>query len=452
MRASTLRRRNILGVVLLALISTAHRINAQAAPSPGAIPIPSSDSGANQPQPAPTESATTAADSEPPGVIYKEAMHPLEIVRQSLENWSDPELSALHLGMKTALDACNKMSPDDYTRDDLYDLAHLCAFGQDWSPANVAAQRYIALKAPEHRAQAYAISVGAFVHLNAIDLALATTQEMLEREPYDAEVAYTLRYMKDALEAAGNPKALDLAEEEHPKIIDALRKGSPLKATFGDAAVSIGLLYEMAMEGPFFARYAGNDTRAAALITDIELALPTNATLTSEDHQEIDSTKLQYHLLGTKLQTIPIIRSYKSLTAKAKIEPIFGAATVFVAFPDWCVQCKKMMPEMTLFAAANAQTPVYTCGLLFKQSGETSPSDPEKELLGTNVMEIPEEIARRFGAIDFPLGIVVDHSGTIRRISVLPSDAFSSNGYMQRVITQVSGVQVKGAQIKPVSQ
>lgn len=440
--------RMFLSAALVILAAISQRIGAQAPPAPGTTPTPSANSTPNQTQPAPPPTNATA-DSDLPGVIYKEAMHPLDIVRQSLDNWSDTELAALHLGMKMAYDACEKMNPEDYTKDDLYDLAHLCAFGQDWNAANTAAVRYIALKAPEHRTQAYAISVGAFVHLNAIDLALATTEEMLAGQPYDAEVAYTLRYMKDALETAADPKALDLAEQEHPKIVDALSKAVPLKATYGDAVVSVGLLDEMAMEAAFFERYAGNDTKAAALMADIEQALPQNAPLTAEDRQQIDSVKLRYHLLGTKIEPLPVLRSYKSATAKPKIDTNFGAATVFVVFPDWCVQCRKMMPEMTQFAAADAATPISTYGLVFTQDGETNPPDLQKELLGTNALEISEDTARAFGANDYPLGIVVDHSGIIHFIGVLPADAFTSTGYIGKVLMHIPGASLNSPAESP---
>jgi thiol-disulfide isomerase/thioredoxin len=425
---------------LLVSLSTACIATAQAVPD-NSPQLPAD----NTPNPAPASLPVPPASipTDRPGVIYKEAMHPLEVVRQSLDNWSDSELAALHLGMQMAREACDKMNPEDFNNDDLYDLAHLCAFGQDWNPANTAAQRYIAGKAPEHRAQAYAISVGAFVHLNAVDLALGTTQEMLEREPYDAEVAYTLRYMKDELETKGNPKALELAAEEHPKIIDALSKGTPLKAAHGDAMVSTGLLYEMAIEAAFFARYAGDDAQAAALLGDVERALPQNAVVTAEDRQEIDGVNLQYHLLGTSLGHIPVIRSSKSPSAKTQIGPNFGAATVLVVFPDWCVQCKKMLPEMARFSSANAEKPIYTYGLIFSQNGEKTATIPQKEPLGADTIEISQETARGFGITDYPLGIVVDHAGVIHFIGVLPSDAFNDDGYVGKILTRIVGTQLK---------
>lgn len=408
--------------------------------------LPRSDDGrpaaAGRDAPA-SPAAVTPSAPESPGSIYNDAMHPLDVVRQSMDNWSSSEMAALGIGMHMAREACERMKPEDYNSDDLYELAHLCAFGQDWSPANEAAQRYLVSKAPEHRAQAFAVSVGAFVHLNAPDLALATTREMLRSEPYDAEVAYTVRYMKDLLETAGSPDALRLAADEHPKVIDALGKGTALKAAYGDAVVNTGVLYATAMEAAFFARYAGDDARAALYAADAEGALPKDAVLTGEDRDEIDSVRLRYRLLGSRLAHIPVIRSFKSATARAQIGADFGAATALVFFPDWCVQCKKMMPTMTEFAAANRDTPIHAYGLLFEEPGEEQSPGTQRELLGTEVMEVSAKTAHSFGMNDYPLGVVVDHEGVIRFIGVLPGDAFNGDGYITKVITRMANGQVK---------
>lgn len=164
-------------------VSTPPGMEDQSPPSPPPPPL----------QPAVSPTSTPATDAELPGAIYRDAMHPLDVVRQSIDNWSESELAALSIGIHVAHEACDKLNPEDYSGDNLYDLARLCALGQDWNPANTAAQLYIRSRAPEHQAQAFAISVGAFVHIGASDLALATTRGMMRGMPYDAEVAYTVR-------------------------------------------------------------------------------------------------------------------------------------------------------------------------------------------------------------------------------------------------------------------
>jgi len=140
----------------------------------------------------PASPQTPAPVHEAPGAIYQDALHPLEVVRASTDNWSEPEFAALVASMERAREACNAAQPEDYQGEDLYDLAHLCAFGQDWSPANEAAQKYMASKVQAHETQAMAISVTALAHIDATDLALNTTYGLVHF-PYDADVAFRVR-------------------------------------------------------------------------------------------------------------------------------------------------------------------------------------------------------------------------------------------------------------------
>src|SRR5580658_8746472 len=72
------------------------------------------------------QASQTPATAQPapvtltPGETYKQAMHPLDVVRSELGNWSDPELQALSVGVKMARDACDNAKPEDYRGDDLY--------------------------------------------------------------------------------------------------------------------------------------------------------------------------------------------------------------------------------------------------------------------------------------------------------------------------------------------
>lgn len=404
-----------------------------AQPTPAAAQTPVS------PSELPEQSVRAA---EPPGAIYKDAMRPLDVVRSSLENWSDAELGALAVGMHKAKTACEQAKPESYAGDDLYDLARLCSFGQDWNAANAAALAYIASGLDAHRAQAYALSINALVHINAVDLATQTAREMLRKLPYDAEVAYAVRYMKDDLEQAGNPAALTLAAMEHAAVVQALGPGIPLKAAHGDAVIGVGALYESAMELAFLQRYAGDDPAAASTVADVEGALQKTAPLTAEDRQRVDGVTTQYGLLGLRLPMIEVSRSLLSPTAKARINPDFGAATVLVLFPDWCVQCRKMMRTLTTFGAANGDVPIHAYGLMFPDESVVGeqPSHEEnfKELQGTATLVVSAGTARVFGALDYPLGIVTDKAGLIRYIGVIPGDAFNGDGYIEKVITRMA--------------
>ena len=394
---------------------------------------------ANQPATAP-EIEQPAPPVQTPGEIYKAAMHPLDVVRGSLDNWSDAEVGALAVGMHKAHDACEAAEPREYAGDDLYDLIRLCALGQDWQNANAAAQVYIASRLEPHRAQAYALAINAMVHMNAVDLATETTREML-RLPYDAEVAYAVRYMKDELEQRSDPEALKLAGEEHPAIVAALAKKVPLKATNGDAVVSVGALVESAMELAFWQQYAGDAPAADATVSDVEQALPPNSPLSADDTARIAAVRLRYGLLDKPLPELTPTRSLESPTAKPSIPTGGGTITILVLFPDWCGGCRKLMKPLTDFVKVNKDIPIRAFGLVFlDDSVIPDPAAHEqilKELKGTSTLVVPPSTVQTLGANDFPLGIVLDKQGKVRFIGNLPGNAFNGNGYMEKTILRI---------------
>ena len=328
---------------------------------------------------------------------------------------------------------------EDYAGDDLYELTRLCALGQDWEKANAAAQAYIASKQEPHRAQAYALSVNAMVHMNAIDLALETTREMLGRLPYDAEVAYAVRYMKDYLEEASNPAALKLASEEHEAIVAALKRDAPLKAVSGDAVMSVGALFDSAMELAFWQRYSGDAAAAATTVTDVDQAMPAAAPLKGEDAARIAAVRTRYGLLGARLPEVTAVRTLRSTTAKAQMVLASGRGmTVLVLFPDWCGGCRKMMKPLTEFVKTHRDTPVCAYGLVFEDDSvipvKAGHEELLKELKGTSTLVVPAATPQALGANDYPLGIIVDGEGTVRFIGVLAGDDFNGGGYVEKMI------------------
>lgn len=386
--------------------------------------------------------ATPAESALPgPGAVYKQAMHPLDVVRGSLANWSDAELGALAVGMHRAREACQERKAENYAGDDLYDLAKLCSFGQDWNDANTAATRYIDSHAEPWRAQAYTLSINAMVHLNGVDMSVRLAEVMLQRLPYDAEVAYAVRYLKDYLEQAGNKQAMKLAEDEHAAIVQALRSGTALKATHGDAVMSLGLLYDSAMELAFFDKFAGREMEAEQAAADCNDALA-KAAIAPEDRQRMDAVQLQFGLIGRSLPQFTVTRAIQSAAARPAIVGDLGEGTVFVLFPEWCAQCRAMMKTMTEFARVNASTPLRAYGLMFAEEGESEDRAAQlainKELQGTQTFAVPAETAKTLGALDFPTAVVVDSRGIVRFIGMIPTDAFNGNGYMEKVFMRMA--------------
>jgi hypothetical protein len=64
-----------------------------------------------------------------------------------------------------------------------------------------------------------------------------------------------------------------------------------------------------------------------------------------------------------------------------------------------------------------------------------------KLFAGTQTLVVPDTTAQTLGATDYPLGIVLDSSGMVRFIGVLPADAFNGDGYVSKLIMSMVQVQ-----------
>ncbi len=420
--------------VALVVITAAARLGAQSTPPsvPEQQPVST----------APAQPEVQKPPAELPGEAYKESVRPLEVVRSSMENWSDAEVGALAVGIRKAGEACAEGRVESYAGDDLFDFARLCSLGQHWNDAETASQAYIAGGADGHRAQAYALKLTAQVHLNGMDDAVKTANEMLATLPYDAEVAYALRYLKDNLEKAGNQAAVTLGMQEHMTLVKALATGKALTATHGDAVIGLGALFESGAELAFLERYSGDERGAATTMGELEGALGDPAKLPWEDRTRIEGIKTQYALLGERLPQLEIKRALLSKTTKTQIGPDFGVATVLVLFPDWCTQCRHMMKPLTQFGVVNGNVPIHAYGLMFpdeaKMGVQGLHDDDLKDVQGTATMLITASAAKSFGAIDYPLAIVLDAEGLVRNVGVISPDAFDGDSYMGKLIKQMA--------------
>ena len=206
------------------------------------------------------------------------------------------------------------------------------------------------------------------------------------------------------------------------------------------------------MELAFLQRYAGEGLGAGATVNDIDDALAKATALPWEDRQRIDAIRTRYALLGTHLPGIEIKQALFSKSAKAQIGPSFGVATVLVLFPDWCAQCRRMMKTLTDFAAVNGDVPVYAYGLTFEDDPEggaqATHEDNLKDLEGTETLVVSADTAKTLGAMDFPLGILLDGAGSIRNVEVLPIDAFNGDSYIGKIIKQMVNREVGGVKVE----
>jgi hypothetical protein len=101
-----------------------------------------------------------------------------------------------------------------------------------------------------------------------------------------------------------------------------------------------------------------------------------------------------------------------------------------------------MMKALTEFAVVNRATPIHAYGLVFADDavtqGEAAHEKNFKEMLGTQTLVVPAATTVSFGATDFPTGIVLDGTGTVRFIGQIPSNAFDGDSYIGKLILRMA--------------
>jgi thiol-disulfide isomerase/thioredoxin len=401
----------------------------------------------------------SGSQSMRPGEIYQQAMKPLDLVRSSLDNWSDAELGALGVGIRMARQVCGQarlevkpegMLDGDVGSDhdviladgeDLFDLIRLCALGQDWNKSHDAAVKYLASNAAPHRTQAYAMSINALVHVNDLEGAVKTARQMLGDVPYDAEVAYAMQFLKTYLTQAVDPAALALSTEDHGVLVKALENGSTLKVAPGEASMGAGLLFASGMQLAFLQRYAGDERGAERTCAELIDAVGKANGVGAADRQLMELVRRQYALLGTVLPEIDgqMLETAATGGKTAKLRFDSGSVTVVALFPDYCPQCAKTMEGLTEFAAEHVAAKVRAAGLMVMQDGEGHPQENAKNFKGTSTMLVSANAAAGFGAIDYPLVVVTDEKGLVYFVGTIPQNAFVPNGYMEQVVGRIVG-------------
>ncbi len=176
--------------------------------------------------------AFTASAQSPqlsPKAAYNQAMHPLDLTRQSISNWSDTETAALTVTITNARTGCEARDPKTFTGTDLIDLARLCALGQSFPEVIVAASRYIA--SPEaatgtqqQLAFAYAALVNAQLHTRDEPAALTSAKTMLTAVPYDATVADAIDSAINYMQFLHTADALSLATARQPLLLAQMQQ------------------------------------------------------------------------------------------------------------------------------------------------------------------------------------------------------------------------------------
>ena len=390
-----------------------------------------------------TEQTPAAQPMERPGNVYKELMQPLDQVRSSLDNWSPAELAALAAGIKRAQEYCGQVAAASVSGDDLYQLARVCSVGQRWNDADAAASAYIKSASQPYQAHAYAIRVNALLNLKDTTMAVEVARRMLRSVPYDATVDQSMAYLIHYLAMSLDDGALPLAQERQPLLLAALDKGGALKEEPGETVIGAAALYNEGLELAYLEQYAGRQNEAQQVLSALDAALAKVPADKVDNRAEIARARAQYALLG---QMLPPIRMLRYVAPGYPLPPIdegylspdTESASVILLFPEWCAQCRRMLPPLNDFLIRNHGARIHAYGFLALDADETATdpfkSDSFKDLLHTPTVTTPAATLATFGAVNFPFVVITDGEGRIHFLGTVAQNAFDAGGFIEQVI------------------
>lgn len=403
-----------------------------------------------------------------PQAAYTQAIHPLEVTRHNIANWSDTEIAAMKVAIANAKDGCAARKPESYTGPDLVDLARLCSLGQQWSAVVAAASRYIA--GPEQPkpllTDAYVAQTEAELRLKNESGALDSALAMLKAVPYSSDVGDGIDEALGYMRFVHTADALTLAQARQPLLLAALAAANPpaaappavpapaqpapappSSATSSSAtAPSASALYAEGLLLPALQQLAAKAADAQSSVKALDAALP--ARLSLDDKLLIARQQRRYALLGTPVAGLKPIRSLSMPLDRPPALPVHGAITALLLFPDWCAQCVRLGPRLppTVFTVEGHSAYVYallaeTVPPLKLDPTVTntafSPAYAAAMMAETPTVTIPRETLAHFEAEDFPLLALTDAQGILRVLQAIDSPDLQPGGDIDAAIALV---------------
>jgi hypothetical protein len=380
-------------------------------------------------------------------------MHPLEVTRHSIANWSDIEIQSLKVAIERATIACKARDPKTFTGDALVDLAHLCALGLEWPAVVQSTTLYIAADEPSKPLlnQAYAAQIDAELHLKDEASALAGAEAMLRLMPYDALAAEVVDEAITYMQFVHTTDALALDTLREPLLLAQIRgRNTPPDPAAAPAPASsyppqsINYLYSTGLGFAALQQLAGRPEAARATVAALDAALP--AGLTPDDTLPIAAARKRYALLG---QPLPAITMLASLAMPNKLPelPAPHAITSLLLFPDWCAQCVRMGGQFPQSVFLVEKHEAYFYGLFAEtmphpqrapSNDGTPPKPTPRELLSeTPTVVVPPSVIDQFAAADFPFLIIADSHGIIRVLQPVDQDALQSGDTLDTAVARV---------------
>jgi len=367
-----------------------------------------------------------------PSEAYKAAMAPLNAARAQPDDLTDADKLALGIGMADALRNCLALSADISAiatdPKELLALGELCIFGQQYEPARVTLEKYLAVPEPPERKLALVLLVRALLGLNEPNSAEAEVRSLLRDYPYDAQIHFAVDQVIDGLEGESpgfNRLALQLCATQNANTLPLLISGKGLEGKEINASPSV-----------LFA----DAVRCAGLTAELEKANTQDAlpklTAIAQQPSWTPTADLAPMQAALARQTavggrVPLSELHGHFISNSVLLPrsisLVGGTVLLVPFTLWAPSALDVVLDLARFAP---QQPIYA---ITSWGANTGREDvPSREILmalnswrqnlprHVSMLIVPDNELRAFHGDSFPSGIVVS-GGVVRWNSVLSS-------------------------------
>lgn len=367
-----------------------------------------------------------------PSEAYKAAMAPLNAARAQPADLTDADKFALGIGMADALRNCLALSADipAFATDpkELLALSELCIFGQEYEPARVTLQRYLALPAPTERKLALVLLVRALLGLNEPNSAEAEVRSLLRDYPYDAQIHFAVDQVIDGLEGESpgfNRLALRLCATQNANTLPLLTGGKALEGK--DINASPSVLFADAVRCTALTAELEKATTQGTLSELTAIAQQPGWTPTA-DLAPMQAALARQTAVGGR---VPLSELHGHQINNSTLLPrsisLEGGTTLLVPFVLWAPSAPDVVLDLARYAP---QQPIYAITSWRANTGREDVLSREilialnswRQNLPRHVhlLIVPDIELRAFHADSFPSGIVVS-GGVVRWNSVLSS-------------------------------
>ena len=433
----------VLGVVTICVSLSLAGAGQQSAPATS----PQTSASANA---APPSGAETF-DLMPPSAAYAYATQPVDVVRRSPDNMSDAERYAWIVAIARAAKSCEAAKPSDYTGEELYSLAQLCALGKAYPEAIASIKAYLAGAEPKNPELARALWARTALQMADGRQAQRVTEQLIDMYPYDAIVHNVSQDVLMSLAGPDEGSAIALAIRRQTALLNAIGSGKPLRSPSGDFEIPTSWLFRDALKLAAIYKHRGDDADADSLFQQIAARLqPVAAQVSAAQHREIDLAVKHFLMLGKPAapigywKRVPKTQKRVSATLDGK-----GKVIVLLFYTSWCAQCFKAMADLPKLPA-QYKNKVAAFGVTTPDTFGVNRMDAaaiDKALLAefkTQTAGIPllvadDDVRRALSIEDFPMLAVIGPAGNVQFLDELPHDRFAPRGYIDRMLRRLTG-------------